>query len=363
MFEIIFIIIVASYFLQAILVTIGIQKKFPKLSEENLPTATVIVAARNEEENILECLVSLEALEFPQNKLDIILVDDYSTDSTNKIIAEYISDKPFFKLIQPTKDFGETRGKARAIANGIEFAKGEIILTTDADCTVSKMWAKTLASYYTEGVAVVCGYTNQNWKNIFEGMQDFDFIYLLTVAAGTINWGKPMSAMGNNMSYRKSAYNEFGGYSKIPFSVTEDFKLLMAIKDLKKYKIIYPLDKESLVTSKPCNDAKTLYRQKKRWAVGGTGSSLDGFFVIASAFIVTVFTLAVPFFYSATVMYVLLFKIFTDLFMLKNVFDTLAIKFNLKNFIAFEFYITFYFVIIALVVLFDKNVVWKERNY
>ena len=363
MFEIIFIIIVASYFIQAILITIGIQKKFPKLSEDNLPSATVIVAARNEEENIMECLISLEALEFPQNKLDIILIDDYSTDSTNKIITEFISDKPIFKLIQPEKDFGETRGKARAIANGIEFAKGEIILTTDADCTVSKTWAKTLASYYTEDVAVVCGYTNQKWKNIFEGMQDFDFIYLLTVAAGTINWGKPMSAMGNNMSYRKSAYNEFGGYSKIPFSVTEDFKLLMAIKDLKKYKIIYPLDKESLVTSKPCSDAKTLYRQKKRWAVGGTGSSLDGFFVIASAFIVTVFTLAVPFFYSTTVMYVLLFKIFTDLFMLKNVFDALGIKFNLKNFIAFEFYITIYFVIIALVVLFNKNVIWKERKY
>jgi cellulose synthase/poly-beta-1,6-N-acetylglucosamine synthase-like glycosyltransferase len=363
MFEIIFIIIVASYFIQAVLITIGIKKQFPKLSEDEIPTSTVIVAARNEEQNILDCLISLAELEYPQNKLDIIIVDDYSTDGTNKIISDFILDKPNFKLIQPEKDFGVTKGKARAIANGIEFANGEIILTTDADCTVSKTWAKTLASYYTKDVAVVCGYTNQKWKNIFEGMQDFDFIYLLTVAAGTINWGKPMSAMGNNMSYRKSAYNEFGGYSKIPFSVTEDFKLLMAIKELKKYKIIYPLDKGSLVTSKPCEDVKTLYRQKKRWAVGGTGSSIDGFFVIASAFIVTLFTIAIPFFYSATVMYVLLFKAFTDLFMLKNVYDTLGNKFSFKNFFVFELYITFYFVIIAINVLFNKKVIWKERKY
>ena len=112
----------------------------------------------------------------------------------------------------------------------LKLSKGEIILTTDADCVVSPKWAKTIASYYQKDVVMVCGYTNQKAENLFEGVQDIDFIYLLTVGGGAINFGKPLSAIGNNMSYRKSAYLEAGGYEKIAFSVTEDFQLLMAIK-------------------------------------------------------------------------------------------------------------------------------------
>lgn len=180
MFEILFLIIVAAYFIQSILLSIGVKKKFPQNDESELPIATVIVAARNEEKNIGICLTSLDKLIYPQNKLEIILVDDSSNDNTAKIITEFISDKPKFKLIKPEKDFGSTIGKARAIANAIEIAKGEIILTTDADCEVSPTWAKTIASFFQDDVAMVCGYTNQKWNIFFEGIQDIDFVYLIS---------------------------------------------------------------------------------------------------------------------------------------------------------------------------------------
>ena len=142
----------------------------------------------------------------------------------------------------------------------MEIAQGEIILTTDADCTVHPMWAYTTASYYRPDVAMVNGFTTQEAYDGFSGMQAIDFIYLLIVAAGTINLGKPISCIGNNMSYRKKAYFEVGGYENLPFSVTEDFNLLHAIFKLKKYKIIYPLNKESVVISLPCKNLKNLYR-------------------------------------------------------------------------------------------------------
>ncbi len=295
--------------------------------------------------------------------MEVILVNDYSTDRTEEIILDFIKDKNNFKLIKPEKDFGATIGKARAIANGIEIANGEIILTTDADCAVSPTWVKTIASYYLDDVAVVCGYTNQEWSNIFEGVQDMDFIFLLTVGAGTINWGKPVSAIGNNMSYRKSVYNEVGGYANIPFSVTEDSQLLMAINNLKKYKIIYPLDREGLVTSNPCKDLKTLHRQKKRWAVGGLNSKLDGMFVIFTALFVTLFTLLIPFFYSATVMYIYLLKVFADFFMLYFVYKHLKLKFSFTNFIGFQIYLVIYFISTSLSLLFSRKVNWKGREF
>ncbi|MFZ1292382.1 MAG: glycosyltransferase [Melioribacteraceae bacterium] len=363
MFETLFIIAISLYFIQAILITIGTKKQFKKIDENNLPSCTVIVAARNEEKNINECLESLHKLIYPKEKLEIIIVDDFSDDQTKTIIEKHISDKPLFKLIQPVKNFGETQGKARAIANGIEISKGEIIFTTDADCVVNPYWVKTLASYYTNDVGMVCGYTNQKWNNIFEAVQDVDFIYLLIVAAGSINIWKPISAIGNNMSYRKSAYLEVGGYEKIKFSVTEDFQLLMAIHDFKKYKIIYPLDAGGLVTSKPCTDFKTLFHQKKRWAVGGLNVRLDGAFVIGTAIFTMLMTLLVPLFYSSTSLIIVAFKIFTDYFMISNIYKSLKLKLKLINFAAFEIYLPIYFIITGLNLLFSRKVLWKGREF
>ena len=121
----------------------------------------------------------------------------------------------------------------------------------------------------------------QESYNLFSGMQMVDFVFLLTIAGGAMNLGRPNSCIGNNMSYRRQAYDEAGGYKNIPFSVTEDFKLLMAIYKLKKYKVIFPIDAKALVSSKPCPDFKSLYSQKKRWGVGGLDSDVDGFFVMA----------------------------------------------------------------------------------
>ena len=268
-----------------------------------------------------------------------------------------------FKKIIPEKQIGKVKGKANAIANAIEIAKGEIILTTDADCEVSPTWAKTIASYYIDNVAMVCGYTNQKAKNAFGGMQDFDFIYLLTVAAGTMNLGKPLSAIGNNMSYRKDVYDEVGGYAEIPFSVTEDFKLLMEIHDLKKYQLIYPIDKGGLVTSKPCKTPKALYWQKKRWGVGGLDSDVIGITVMLTALLSHLLMILTIFFFSTNALLLVLFKVMTDFFFLWPVYQKLELKVNIKYFLAFEIYFVFYVLTLPILVLFSRNIKWKGRKF
>jgi len=363
MFETLFAIVIAAYFIQSVLLSIGSKKKFSKIDDENLPTATVVVAARNEEKNILNCLRSLDDLIYPEGKLEIIIVDDDSDDDTNKIVSGFILNQPKFKLIKPLKDFGETIGKARAIANAIEIAKGEIILTTDADCMVSPTWAKTTAGYYKDDVVMVCGYTNQRAENLFESLQDMDFIYLLTVAGGAINLGKPLSAIGNNMSYRKSAYFEVGGYENIPFSVTEDFQLLMAMNKLKGKKIIYPADKGGLVTSAPCPNIKTLFYQKRRWAVGGLKSRIDNLFIISTGFWSAILILFVPFFYSAGLLYLTLLKFLADFFMIYFIYKELQLSFRFRIFFAYEIYQTIYFVITGVSLFFSRKVVWKGRKF
>ncbi|MEG8946057.1 glycosyltransferase [Rosettibacter firmus] len=363
MFEIIFLIALSLYFIQLIIFTIGVGKKYPKIKDELLPNITVVVAARNEENNILDCLKSLDNLIYPSNKIEIIIINDHSTDRTGEIIENFIKDKPKFKLIVPSKQIGSLKGKTNALANAIKIAKGEIILTTDADCIVSPTWAKTLVSYYQKDVGLVGGFTTQQDYNAFAGMQAIDFIFLLTVASGALNLGKPLSCIGNNMSYRKSAYDEVGGYESLPFSVTEDFNLLMAINRLKKYKIIYPLDAGALVTSKPCPDLKTLYWQKKRWGVGGIESDIIGYLIMLWGYITHVSMILTPFLFSFTALYLCFFKIFIDYFFIYPVYKKLNLKLKFKHFLAFEIYFIIYVIILPFIVFINPKVKWKGREY
>lgn len=361
--EIIFLVILSGYFIQSVLFVIGAKKVFPRLDDKDLPTATVIVAARNEEDNILRCLESLARLEYPEGKLEVILVDDRSTDKTGKIIEEFISKRSNFKKIIPDEPKGKMVGKVNALATAIRKAEGEIILTTDADCVVKPNWARTIASHYTDDVGMVDSYTTQDAGSSFGGMQAIDFIYLLIAAGGTINIGVPISCIGNNMSFRKNAYKEVGGYENLPFSVTEDFTLLRAIYKLNKYKIIFPLDKDALVTSIPCSNLKQLYRQKKRWSVGGLGVPFRGFMIMFWGYLTHIGMLLTPIFFSPVWLYLIFFKIIIDFFVLYPIHLKLGISKNLKYFAVYQVYYIFYVLALPFIVLVSRKVIWKGREY
>lgn len=363
MFEIVFLIILSLYFAITFYIITGIKKKFPKIKEAQLPYASVIVAARNEENNILLCLQSLDGLVYPDNKIEIIIVDDDSTDSTGDIIDEFIKGKKNFAKIRIGEPSGKLKGKVNALAEGIKTAKGEIILLTDADCRVPRQWATAMVSHYNDNTGVVNGFTALNAGNAFSGMQSIDVIYLISVASGMTNNGKPVSCIGNNMSFRKQAYEDAGGYENIPFSVTEDFALLSAIKKLKKYKIIHPMSIDTLILSEGCGTIQELTRQKKRWAVGGTRASLTGAVVMTTAFLTNLFLLLTPLFFSTVSLYLAVFKIAVDLFFLIPVHNELGLKKNLKYFFQFELYFILYVVSLPLILIFSRKVKWKGRVY
>ena len=360
--ELIFTIVICLYFSFLILITIGLRKKFPRIKASELPSATIIVAARNEEKNIGNCLDSLTKLNYPEGKLEIIIVDDLSEDTTGKIIEEFIKDKPIFRKIYPDKN-SELKGKVNAVATAVKSAKGEIILLTDADCTVTSTWAGTIASYYQKGVGIVNGFTILNNNDLFSGIQAVDLVFLLSSAAGTINLNYPISCIGNNMSFRKQAYLEAGGYEKLPFSVTEDFMLLKGISKLKKYKIIYPLDRNALVVSKACADLSELIKQKKRWGRGGFDAPFGGMVIIGTAFLANMMVLLSPLFFSTVWLYLAVFKIIADYFFLFPVHNELGSKLRVKHFVFFQIYFILYTVILPLILLFSRKISWKGRNY
>ncbi len=114
MFELIVAIIVSLYAIQVVIYLIASYKRFDRLSDEKLPTATVIVAARNEEKVIFRCLKALDELVYPQGKLQIVVINDRSTDATGEIIAKFINGKPQFTLVEGVEPVGHLRGKTNS---------------------------------------------------------------------------------------------------------------------------------------------------------------------------------------------------------------------------------------------------------
>lgn len=363
MFEVAVISVVAFYICQTLVYLIASHRRFPALPDDQLPTASVIVAARNEEKDILRCLEALDKLEYPYGKLEIIIVDDRSTDRTGTIIDEFIADKKRFIKVHGVEPVNHLRGKTNALVQGLHRATGEVILTTDADCAVNPHWAKSLASRFTEGVGLCGGMTSQQRGSIWNGMQHLDFIYLLGAGSGTINAGIPLSVIGNNMAYLRKAYNETGGYENMPFSVTEDSQLLAAISALGNYKIVFPVDRNGMVESMPEPDMTSLFRQKKRWSLGGTRVPFHGVMVLVTSVAAHSLPLIFLFFDPPVAGLLLLAVVLFDLLFLISLLSRVGMLPTIKYFPFFEIYYFFYVTFMPLVLLFSRSVEWKGRKF
>ncbi len=363
MFEAIFSIVLAFYLVQVVIVLMGTKKTYHKIPENDLLPITIIVAVRNEEKNMMRCLNYLDKLVYPKDKLEIIISNNGSIDNTGQIIEDHIKGKSQYKHLIPSPGNGRLQGKINALAKAIKIAKGDIILTTDADCAVTPTWAKTIASYYQKDVAMVMGFTTQETYNQFSGMQMLDFIYLLSLASGFMNMNYPLSAIGSNMSFRKSVYEAVGGFESIPFCVTEDFKLVQVVSRLKKYKIIFPVDIDSLVVSEPCEDFKTLYRQKKRWGVGGLEGDMLGFSVAGVTFLSFLGLVLTPIFFSYIALGLALTRIGLDFLSIYPVLKHLRLVDKLKYFLSFELYFILYVLALPFVLLKSRKVIWKDKTF
>ena len=356
--------VLAVYLLKILLFYTGSRRASRPSVNSQRPSVNVILAARNEEDNIDACLDSLAALHY-SGPMEIIIVDDQSTDATPAIINKWKERAPRLRFIRTEGVIHNLRGKANAIAQALECSDGEIILTTDADCVVQPNWVERTVEQYVAGTGCVCGFTLIKTDSQFSGMQALDWAYLLTVASAGVGWNNPLSAVGNNMSYRRAAYEEVGGYQGVGFSVTEDFALLKAIAYKTDWKVRYAVEPSTLVWSKPCANLKELYRQKKRWGRGGLDSPFAGFAVMSVGFIMNVVILLLPFLGLPLWAWLcgVLGKFIGDLFLLSWPLGRFGQMKWLKYFILFELYYVIYVTLLPFVVLLGGKVVWKGRKH
>ncbi len=256
------------------------QISYRQSAPSHQPKVSVVVAAKDEEKHLPACLDSLVKLVYPHELFEIIIVNDQSNDSTPLIIDN--ASKKFIGVKRvDAAESDMLHGKANALSQGIDKTTGEFIFLTDADCVVPPSWITETLKYFDEDTGIVGGVTliSKSDKSIY-GIQAIDWDFLLTVGAGAATFRMPVACLGNNLVFRKKAYNEIGGYRKIKFSVTEDFALFKAITSSGKWSYRYPMDKLTLVKTLPVESLKEVFSQRKRWGTGGKDTGLFGFLTL-----------------------------------------------------------------------------------
>lgn len=249
----------------------------------HLPFVSILVAARNEETNILRCLMALDQLYYPVDRLEIIIGNDNSEDRTGQIVEEFIANKPQFSYYTIRENIPGLRGKANVLAQLIPKSSGEYLFFCDADIAVAPTWIEHMLALFGENVGVVVGITRMTKTGLFAGLQSLEWILSLATMRFFSQWNIPFTGMGNNMAVTRDAYRKTGGYEKIGFSIVEDYALYIAIIE-KGYGFVQGFQSEITSESIPMRSLGELLTQRKRWVEGAMSSPLPirlSFFVSA----------------------------------------------------------------------------------
>lgn len=270
-----FYLITAIYFLIILFLFVGLF--FPSKSRTlKKYRCSVVVAARNEEKNIGNLLNELVQQTYPSNLFEVIIVNDGSEDRTGAIIEQFAQQyKNVYQVLAiPDRATGLT-AKKNALNQGIRQSTGDIILTTDADCHVKPTWIESMVSYFTAEVGVVVGFSQLGNRNdpysFFEGLQAFDFLSLMSAAQGSINLNCPLAASGQNLAYRKDAFEAVDGFQKIRNRISgDDVLLLQLIRKFSDWKIRFAASELAFNWTQPEKTFRSFFNQRKRWASNGS---------------------------------------------------------------------------------------------
>ncbi len=277
-FTLISVIIFISYASLITLITVGWLRLKVFKSTGSLPQikVSVIVAVRNEAGNIEILMKSLFSQKYPSHLLEIIIVDDHSTDSTSRVFREFIASKKASDILQLiVLEADDSTGKKAAISKGIQAAKGELIVITDADCTAGSSWISTMTLYYSEHrPQMILGPVDMTHGGSFFGkLQSLEFTSLISSAAGSCGAGIPILANGANMAFTRSAYENCGGFSgNMQYTSGDDMFLMMSIKKKFGAKAIQFLRSEEAIVNTPAAAGfKEFIQQRLRWVSKSKG--------------------------------------------------------------------------------------------
>lgn len=340
------------------------SQPMPAIREDEF--ISVVVACRNEAKTIGNLLDHLLAQQYPADKLEIIIVNDNSTDNTVSIVNDKIRASTF----RCTLIYSSGKGKKAAITDGVSLAQGSVILTTDADCTPGDNWVQVVnRSFHTEAIKMTFGPVKiKSDATLFADMQAIEFASLVGSGAATTGLGFPTMCNGANLAFRKEAFIEVKGYSGNEHIASGDDEFLMRkVEASFPGSIRFNHDRESIVSTVPQSTLYGFLQQRIRWASkwkqhDSTNSKLLAVFVFVfnlSMILLPVFVLAGDIsVYSMLALWVM--KAVIEGIFLWRVTAWLGIRWSMLAFLSLQVVYSVYAVGVALIALI-KKAEWKGR--
>lgn len=246
----------------------GLARLRPLRGAEASQNLSIVIAARNEEQNIAFSLGTLIKQSHPREKLEIIVVDDQSQDATRTVVERIAAKYPAVKLLAAPENRAAASPKKQALAAGIAAASGEVILTFDADCAAPPRWAEKLSQAMGGGAAAAAAWVLiPDEKGLAAQIEFLDALALQLIGAAAIGWGRPFLANGANLAFRKEAFVRAGGYQGIDsLGSGDDDLFIQKLAAAGRGRIVFVTDPEAAVTTFPVKSWRDFFAQRIRWS-------------------------------------------------------------------------------------------------
>ncbi len=249
--------VIYTYALYPFILLVGRkQKKAARVSvsDAHLPTVTVVIAVFNEEDHLRKRLANLASIDYPRERLTVLIGSDGSTDGTNKLLEEQGSVflKPFL--------FSKRRGKALVLNDLIEQAEGEIVVLSDANTLYDTSAIKNLVKHFADPiVGAVCGelVLESNNRTVGGLGESSYWRYENIVKKLESDFYTTLGTTGAIYGLRKALF------VPLPASkpVTDDFVIAMSVLQ-RHYRIVY--EPSALAYEHPANSVVGEFRRKVR---------------------------------------------------------------------------------------------------
>lgn len=232
---------------------------------DHLPKISILVPARNEEENLPVLLRSLEKLNYPKEKTEILLGNDGSEDGTGELMEEFARRYPTVKIVHLREEEGHPlSGKTRVLDQLAGLATGEYLFFTDADIELPPQWISGMLAGFGPDTGVVVGATGFRPNSLGAALQGIEWLMALSIFKIAADMGRPSTGLGNNMAVSRKAYDAVGGYRTLGFSIVEDYFLYKKIIEA-GFGFRHLLSPGILSFTVP---PKRYFEQRRRWIKG-----------------------------------------------------------------------------------------------
>jgi cellulose synthase/poly-beta-1,6-N-acetylglucosamine synthase-like glycosyltransferase len=364
----IIVIITFFYTKNIISYTIGWKKLKESKQKDNASpkyTFSIVIAFRNESENLDNLLHDLIRIRFPKHLFEVILVNDNSKDNSKDIVKDFI-----FKNNLNWQLLESDGGKKNAIKTAIQTAKNNFIFSTDADCRIPR---NILNNYdqqlQTEKKKLIAGpviFKDNN--SLFSKLIDMEFMSLIVSGAGAISINRPIMINAANMVFEKSIATEnVDNIYNSNIQSGDDIFLMQHIID--KYgekEISFLKSKNGIIKTNSPKTIKAFVNQRLRWAskakhykINHTSKSAIGILLFNFIIIISLFLIASNYWYIFPVLYII--KLLVDIPILISASKFFDKSFSFPTFVLLESIYPLYIVGIGILSFFIKST-WKGRK-